>query len=680
MALLYATPINLNQLELQNPRFQNLAADPGTPVEGQFYWNTVSSRIKYYNGSTWVSIGHDTLPEFVANEHIDHSSVTLTAGIGLTGGGDITTSRTFDLDIPGLTDLTDAGVLASTDSFAVYNASAAAHQEATVAQLQTYMQNNLSFLTAVTNHASTHISAGSDEIDGDQLDIDWNPTNYTPATTPTEVTSVDHLTAHLYGIDQALGAAGSYTFQNGLTETAGTVELGGSVTTDRVLTLNSTSDIFFQKQTAFTTTAQYPLVLRHTTSSTAGVGFGVGIEFGLEDSAGSMNTAGYVQFEWLDATNASEDSVLSVFAYSNAISDEVLRLSGADMTLPNYSSAVTGTPVYFAAFDSSGKLITTDIGSTSALTTAGAFGSGDKIPIYDTSAGAIRMIDYDSLPGAAGGITSFTLAGDTGTAQSITDGNTVTIAGGTAIDTVASATDTVTISFDLTELTALGAVPDSADTFVIYDDSAATHKKVTYSNLIGGVTGGVTYQGTWNATTNSPTITSSVGTQGHYYVVSVAGTTNINGITDWQVGDWIIFNGTVWEKVDNTDQVTSVFGRTGVVTAQTSDYDANQIDYNNATSGLTATDVQAAIDELDSAIDTLNSSNFPSKYTTTVSIGDVPGAQVITHNLNTKDVLVSIRDTATDDHIVADVECTSVNTITVQGFGATISCSVTVIG
>jgi hypothetical protein len=65
--------------------------------------------------------------------------------------------------------------------------------------------------------------------------------------------------------------------------------------------------------------------------------------------------------------------------------------------------------------------------------------------------------------------------------------------------------------------------------------------------------GGVVYQGTWNATTNSPALTSSVGTQGYYYVVSVAGSTNLDGITDWEVGDWAIFNGTVWQKVDNTD-------------------------------------------------------------------------------------------------------------------------------
>jgi hypothetical protein len=49
----------------------------------------------------------------------------------------------------------------------------------------------------------------------------------------------------------------------------------------------------------------------------------------------------------------------------------------------------------------------------------------------------------------------------------------------------------------------------------------------------------------------------------------VAGTTNLDGITDWQVGDWAIYNGTVWQKVDNTDAVSSVNGQTGTVVLTT---------------------------------------------------------------------------------------------------------------
>ena len=93
----------------------------------------------------------------------------------------------------------------------------------------------------------------------------------------------------------------------------------------------------------------------------------------------------------------------------------------------------------------------------------------------------------------------------------------------------------------------------------------------TVSNTGGGTTGGVVYQGTWNASTNTPTLTSGVGTKGYYYVVSVAGTTNLDGETLWGVGDWAVFNGSVWQKVDagDTTNVTSitVTGLTGYMYA-----------------------------------------------------------------------------------------------------------------
>jgi hypothetical protein len=85
------------------------------------------------------------------------------------------------------------------------------------------------------------------------------------------------------------------------------------------------------------------------------------------------------------------------------------------------------------------------------------------------------------------------------------------------------------------------------------------------------VAGGLSYQGTWNASTNTPTLTSSVGVNGYYYIVSTAGSTNLNGITDWQIGDWLLFNGTVWQKLDQTNLVISVNGQTGAVVLTTTD-------------------------------------------------------------------------------------------------------------
>jgi hypothetical protein len=88
-------------------------------------------------------------------------------------------------------------------------------------------------------------------------------------------------------------------------------------------------------------------------------------------------------------------------------------------------------------------------------------------------------------------------------------------------------------------------------------------------NQINGLIGSSIYQGVWNAATNTPALASGVGVRGYYYIVNVAGTTNLDGITDWFVGDWAIFDGTAWQQVDNTDAVVSVNGQTGAVSLTT---------------------------------------------------------------------------------------------------------------
>jgi len=92
----------------------------------------------------------------------------------------------------------------------------------------------------------------------------------------------------------------------------------------------------------------------------------------------------------------------------------------------------------------------------------------------------------------------------------------------------------------------------------------------TVSSITNAI-GALNYKGTWDASTNNPTLVSSVGTQGDYYVVSVAGSTNLNGTTLWGVGDMAIFNGSIWQKADggDTSLVTSltVTGLTGYMYA-----------------------------------------------------------------------------------------------------------------
>jgi hypothetical protein len=91
----------------------------------------------------------------------------------------------------------------------------------------------------------------------------------------------------------------------------------------------------------------------------------------------------------------------------------------------------------------------------------------------------------------------------------------------------------------------------------------------------------LTYQGTWDASTNTPTLVSSVGVQGYYYVVSVAGNTDLNGTTTWDVGDWAIFNGSAWQKIEGGTVGTFTNVITPQVTARTDNLTLSAISTGN---------------------------------------------------------------------------------------------------
>ncbi len=123
------------------------------------------------------------------------------------------------------------------------------------------------------------------------------------------------------------------------------------------------------------------------------------------------------------------------------------------------------------------------------------------------------------------------------------------------------------ITYDSKGLVTVGSDASLAE---LTDD--VNHRTVTDTQIAtwNALIGGSVFQSVWNATTNIPALASGVGTKGYYYIVNVAGSTNLDGITDWKIGDWAIYDGTVWRKVDNTDAVSSVNSLTGAVSLDTS--------------------------------------------------------------------------------------------------------------
>jgi len=144
--------------------------------------------------------------------------------------------------------------------------------------------------------------------------------------------------------------------------------------------------------------------------------------------------------------------------------------------------------------------------------------------------------------------------------------NTTAVAEGTNL----YFTETRTIASILTGLSITGGNITSSDSVLVAFGKL--------QNQLSAVASPMIYQGTWNASTNSPTLTSSTGTKGHVYRVTTSGSTNIDGITDWKSGDFIVYNGTTWDKWDSTDAVTSVNGYTGVVTLVKADVGLSNVE------------------------------------------------------------------------------------------------------
>ena len=79
---------------------------------------------------------------------------------------------------------------------------------------------------------------------------------------------------------------------------------------------------------------------------------------------------------------------------------------------------------------------------------------------------------------------------------------------------------------------------------------------------------GLNYLGTFDASSN-PGAGPAIQPAGAYYVISDDG--NI-GAVSFAVGDWLVSNGSTWQKIDNSSAVLSVHGRFGAITAQQGDY------------------------------------------------------------------------------------------------------------
>ena len=335
----------------------------------------------------------------------------------------------------------------------------------------------------------------------------------------------------------------------------------------------------------------------------------------LNGTSGSLETAG--------TGIVVKTAANTITARSFAVSGSGLSLSNGSGVSGDPTLSLSGLPLVLANTVGTGLLAV----NGAALTPLTITGTASQIAVTSgngASGNPIIAIASDPvLPGTAavqvpsgttgqraGGVGAFRLNLDTGLFEGY-NGSWNSFAAGSGVTSIATGTgltggpitSTGTISIANTTVTAAaygsasavptytvnaqGQLTSAANVSIAIPSSAITDKglangiatldsggKVPVSELPAAVLGALSYQGTWNASTNTPTLASGVGVKGYYYVVSVAGSTNLDGVTDWKVGDWAVYSGTAWQKVDNTDAVTSVNGYTGAVVLAASDVGA----------------------------------------------------------------------------------------------------------
>ena len=231
----------------------------------------------------------------------------------------------------------------------------------------------------------------------------------------------------------------------------------------------------------------------------------VGALTGNADTATALASAGTIQLD------AGSGATLGVG------SDAVTYTSGGNITLTTTlqnttvtGKTLTGLPTPAAASVTAADTILEGIGK-----------------LQSQINGIANGLQYQGTWNA--NTNSPTLASGGGEA---TSGTTTSTTANKLVDSGANFTATVTIGDKVINQvdgqTALVSAIDSATVLALDADIMLTGEAYTIDN--------------------SPFIT-----QGHYYVVSVAGSTSLNGISDWVVGDWVIAGATnVWEKLDNT--------------------------------------------------------------------------------------------------------------------------------
>ena len=512
---IFYDPINLATNQLEQARIENLGTDPGTGVSGQIYYNTVSNKLKFYDGSAWANIGGGS----AANDFLTGLSFNTTDGV-LTATVQNQSNVTVDLDGRyaltgdvgnGTLTVQGTGALGGTGTFTANQAGnttiSVTHDS--FSDAQTTASATLTFggtfdaYTDVTSNSTGHVT-------GHEL------TTFTLPAAPTDVDNyVDSVAFSTANGVLTLGRTGALADL--------TVDLDGRYIESFTLTGDS--------GTNQTIVSGNTLNIAGGTNISTVVGATDTVTVNLDDSvtlAGQLTVSGTGQN-----------------AFTGQVTIPTIPSAGTDAASKNYvdtTLAGSGALIFQGGYDATTTPPSTGVkkGWTYVVTVAGNASGFWTVPL---EVGDLIISNQDT-PVDDGDWTEVNKNVDLASLTQVGIGN-VNASSANALDglSVVYSAGTATVGLDVIGLSDLTTIA-GADSLIIYDNSAAKNHRVTVGTLNTAVNSASTFADTISATS---TVTHNLGTKD--VIVQLYDT-----VTDL----------TVYARVDraSTNTVTITFGTT----------------------------------------------------------------------------------------------------------------------